>query len=805
MLASLALCLALQNPSAGVEARVNDLLRQMTIEEKVEMLSGIRSFYTRPIERLHIPSLKMSDGPAGVRTWGKTTAYPAPICLAATWDRDLLFKIGQSYGKDALARGVDVLLAPGVNIDRVPQNGRNFEYYGEDPYLAGETAAQFILGVQSMGVAATVKHYVANNQEFDRTGTSSDVDERTLREIYLPAFEAAVKKGHVWAVMASYNLINGTYASENDWLQNQVLKKEWGFNGVVMSDWGATHSAAKAANNGLDLEMPGGEFFTQKGLMPAVKSGVVSEATIDDKVRRILRMAISIGAFDRKAPPQPASENPETGNVALEAATEGITLLKNERKLLPLMGVKRIAVIGPNADPAVVGGGGSSEATPFHSVSVLDAIRERAGSGIAVDYAAGALTDVGPAAKNSTYDGAGLKAEFFANKSLSGPAQTTRMDRRIDYRWDGSPANGLGKDDWSVRWTGTITAKESGDYEFLARGDDGYRVFLDDKAILDEWRDQGAFDSSKKAHLVAGRAYRLRVEYYQAGGDAEMRFGWRKIDGQPYKAAVEAARKADVAIVCIGLKPSIEHEGDDHPFTLPAGQDELVEEVIRANPKTIVVLNSGSSLDLTKWIDKVPALVMAYYPGQNGNKALAKILFGDLSPSGKLPFTFIRRWEDSPAYGNYPGVNHHVKYAEGLAVGYRYFDTAKTKPLFPFGAGLSYATFRYSDYKVETGHKGEAVVRFTITNAGDRQAAEVAQVYVSPEHSLVPRPLKELKGYVRVSLKPGESREVSVLLDARAFSYYDVKAHDWIVAHGTYRILVGSSSQDIRLRGTAGR
>ncbi|HWA83561.1 MAG TPA: glycoside hydrolase family 3 C-terminal domain-containing protein, partial [Fimbriimonadaceae bacterium] len=387
---------------------------------------------------------------------------------------------------------------------------------------------------------------------------------------------------------------------------------------------------------------------------------------------------------------------------------------------------------------------------------------------------------------------------------LSGRPVATRTDRRIDNNWDGSPANGLGKDNWSVRWTGTITPKETGDYEFLARGDDGYRVFLDDKALIQEWRDQGAFDSSKTARLIAGRAYKLRVEYYQAGGDAEMRFGWLRIDGQPFQAAVEAARKADVAVVCIGLKPSIEHEGDDHLFTLPTGQDELVQAVARANPKTIVVLNSGSSLDLTKWIDKVPALVMTYYPGQNGNQALAKILFGDLSPSGKLPFTFLRRWEDSPAYGNYPGVNHHVKYAEGLFVGYRYFDTAKAKPLFPFGFGLSYSTFKYSDYRLESRAKGEAVVRFRITNAGDRQADEIAQVYVSPERPPVPRPLKELKGFVRVSLKPGESREVSVPLDDRAFSYYDVKAHGWTVADGIYRILVGSSSQDIRLRGTVG-
>lgn len=799
MFVPFALFCILQNPGAQVEQRIEDLLGRMTMEEKVELLSGTHDFYTRPIDRLHIPSLKMSDGPAGVRTWGKTTAYPAPVCLAATWDPTCIRVVGQSYARDALARGVDVLLAPAVNIDRVPQNGRNFEYFGEDPFLAGETAVSFIDGVQHEGVAATVKHFAANNQETDRTGTSSDVDERTLREIYLPAFEVAVKRAHVWAVMSSYNLLNGTYASENDWLQNQVLKKEWGFNGVVMSDWGATHSAVNAANHGLDLEMPGGGFLTQKGLMPAIKSGAVSEATIDDKVRRILRMAISTGAFDRHAPAEKPTEDRQSAKAALLAAAEGITLLKNERHLLPLSGVKRVAVIGPNADPAVVGGGGSSQATPFHSVSVLEAIRAR--PGVTVSYAAGALGDVAVVAKDSAFDGEGLKAEFFSNTKLEGHPQAIRVDHQIDNQWDSAPAAGMAKDNWSVRWTGTITPKWAGKYEFLARGDDGYRVFLDDKPLLDEWRDQGAFDSSKTVSLERGKTYRIRVEYYQAGGDAEMCFGWRRLDENPFKEAIDAAKQADVAIVCIGLKPSIEHEGDDHAFTLPPGQNELVEAVAKVNPRTVVILNSGGALDLTKWIDRVPALVMAYYPGENGNEALAQILFGDLSPSGKLPFTFIRHWEDSPAFGNYPGVNHRVRYAEGIFVGYRYFDTSKAKPLFAFGHGLSYATFRFNDIKIEQGENGHATVQFSVENTGSVEAAEVAQVYVSPEHPSVPRPLKELKAFRRVTLPPGGTIRVSLPLDARSFSYYDVKKHDWVLDSGVYHILVGSSSQDIRLRG----
>ncbi len=801
MLGAISALLVLQTPSpADVERRVDELLRQLTLPEKIELLSGRDSFYTKAIDRVHIPSFKMSDGPAGVRTWGKTTAYPAPICMAANWDRNLLFAVGASYGRDARARGVDFLLAPGVNIYRVPMNGRNFEYYGEDPFLASETAVQFIKGVQSEGVAATVKHFAANNQEIDRTGSSSDVDERTLREIYLPAFEASVKRGKVWAVMASYNLVNGTYASENDWLLNQVLKKEWGFNGLVMSDWGATHSAANAANHGLDLEMPGGDFFTQAGLRPVVSSGQVQESTIDDKVRRLLRVALSIGTFDRQRPTSEPVDDPHNGQIALQAAREGMVLLKNQGNLLPLRGVHRIAVIGPNADPAVVGGGGSSEATPFHSASVLDAIRHRAGQNVTVSYEPGVQPPPTSTFRNSVFEGP-LKTEIFANKSLTGTPQAVREDRTINYRGDSAPAAGMARTNFSMRWSGAIKPKEAGDYELVARGDDGYRVYLDGKLVMDEWRDQAPFDATVTVRLEAGRTYSVRVEYYQNGGGAEMGFGYRLLPKLQFGAAETAARNADVAVVCIGLNPKIESEGIDHSFTLPRGQDDLVKAVVAANPNTIVVLNGGAAVDMTKWIDQVPAMVMAWYPGQDGNQALAEILFGDISPSGKLPISLARRWEDCESYGNYPGVNHHVKYAEGIFVGYRHFDQGKVKPLFPFGFGLSYTSFKYSGLTVEQTAYGEAAVRFTVQNTGKMAGDEIAQVYVSAEKPAVPRPVKELKGYERISLQPGEKKLITVRLDPRSFSYYDVKSHSWKLDKGRYDILVGASSRDIKLKG----
>lgn len=800
MLSLLASCICFQGVTHDVAIRVERLLNQMTTEEKIEMLSGIRDFYTRPVERLGIRSFKMSDGPAGVRTFGRAPAYPAPIGMAATWDRDLMMTVGQSYGRDARLRDVDFLLAPGVNIYRVPMNGRNFEYFGEDPYLASQVTVPFIKGVQSQGVIATVKHFAANNQEFDRTGTSSNVDERTLREIYFPAFEAAVKEGGVWAVMCSYNLLNGQYASENDWLLNKVLKRDWKFKGLVMSDWGATHHPLRAALGGLDLEMPGGDHFTQTGVGPLVRSGQISQAVLDDKVRRLLTATMAIGAFDRKPVNAEVKDDAESGQVALEVARRGIVLLKNQKGILPLRSPKRIAVIGPNGDPAVVGGGGSSQTTPFSSISPFKALTVRAGSDARVEFVSGALPDISRLVSTTRFDGP-LKVQYFTNKSLQGTPLVERNENGIDNLWTGSPAPGVGATTFSVRWTGTITPSESGEFEFQARGDDGYRVYLDDKPIIDEWRDQGPFSVRATANLLKGKSYRLRVEYYQAGGGAEIRLGWGKVTSAPYEEAAAAAKNAEIAIVCIGLAPAIEHEGDDRPFSLPRGQDELVQAVVKANPNTIVVLNGGGAVDMRKWIDRVPALVMAWYPGQNGNQALAEILFGDISPSGKLPISIAKRWEDCESYGNYPGADHKVEYKEGVFVGYRHFDRGKAKPLFPFGFGLTYSTFKYSNLAVEQRAFGETLVRFDVQNTGKFVADEIAQVYVTPAPAPVPRPAKELKGFLRVRLQPGEKKTLVVRLDPRAFSFFHVRKHEWEVERGDYGILVGSSNRDIKLRG----
>jgi beta-glucosidase len=794
---------------ATVERRVDELLSKMTVEEKIDYLGGYQGFYTQPIERLHLPAFKMSDGPAGVRNYGPTTAYAAPVTIAASWDVDLARRVGRSFALDARQRGVHIVLAPGVNINRVPMNGRNFEYLGEDPYLASQMVVPWIQGIQGGGVMATVKHYAANSQEHGRTIYSMDVDERTLREIYFPAFEAAVKRGNVWSVMCAYNLLNGVYCSENGWLQDEVLKKEWGFKGFVMSDWGAVHSTVPVANGGLDLEMPGPQFLNRRTLLPALKDGTVKQATIDDKVRRMLRSFISMGFLDRPQTIGRPPYNPEGAAVTYEESQKGMVLLKNRGNVLPLdtRRVKKIAVIGPNAHPAVWGGGGSAFTTPVRATSILDAIVAKAGPRAQVSYASGAGAAPGEVFQSSRFTAAngepGLTAEYFANRNLEGAPAVTRTDRRVNFHWENAPVPGVSRTTFSVRWTGTIRPAESGGYEFAARGDDGYRVWIDGKKVIDEWREQAAFDASTTLRLEAGHTYSVKVEYFQAGGESEMRFGWRPMAGHYLDEAVQTAKDADVAIVAVGFNQNLESEGDDRTFTLPAGQDELIRRVVEANPNTIVVLNAGGSVDATAWIDKVAGLVHAWYPGQDGNRALADILFGDVNPSGKLPMSFDRRWEDSAAFGNYPGdpEKKHVKYAEGIFVGYRHYDHVRKAPLFPFGFGLSYTTFGYSDLKATPmrSHEPQVRVEFRVRNNGRRAGAEVAQVYVQPPTGGVPRPVKELKGFARVELAPGASQQVVVNLDSRAFAYWDVVKKGWVVPHGEYRILVGGSSQSLPL------
>ncbi len=804
-----------KDATASVDSRVEDLLGRMTLEEKIDYIGGYRGFYIRGIERLGVPEIKLTDGPVGTHKDGRSTAYPAGVLSASTWNRSLVYELGKQLGRDSRARAVHVLLGPGVNILRAPMCGRNFEYFTEDPYLNAETACAYVSGLQEQGVVATLKHYAANNQEWDRNNVSSDIDERTLHEIYLPVFKAAIQKAKAGSVMDSYNPVNGVHATQNGYLNNTVLRDMWGFDGVVMSDWSATYDGVEAANGGLDLEMPRAKCMNRDVLIPAIKDGRVSESTINDKVRRILRMIFANGFFENEQhDPSVPMDNPDGAAAALELAREGIVLLKNEGELLPVKsGVKRIAVIGPNAN-SYISGGGSSYTFPFHSVSLLDGIREQAGDNIEILYSPGLPTLPETVQQSVFYtapgsDVRGLKAEFYNNPRLRGEPVDTHIDSIVNIANGyhiATENHGLPYDHCSMRWSGVVRPEKTADYRFVVRGFDGFRLKVDDKQVINEWRDQGITLREVVLPLEAGKEYPVELEYFANVHPVDVSFGWRE-DRQLFDEAAALAAKADIAIVSIGFNESLERESNDRPFELPEYQDSLVNRVIDANPNTAVLVNAGSNADLSKWQHRAPALVYMWYPGQEGGTAAAEILFGKVNPSGKLPLTFEKRREDNPAYPYYydEDGDKRVSYGEGLLVGYRHYDTKGVQPNFAFGFGKSYTTFRFSDLKVKNeSAKGKPLynVSFNVTNTGTRDGKEVAQVYIRPIGAKVFRPYKELKGYDKKMIKAGETVRFDIRLDAEAFAYYKTEIHDFGYDPGEYEILVGNSSDNILLRKT---
>ena len=805
---------------ADVERRVDALVKRMTLDEKLDALGGVDSFYIRANPRLHLPALRMADGPLGIRnsSVGPSTAYPGGIALAATFDTELANRVGAMLGRDARARGVHFLLGPAVNIYRSPLCGRNFEYFGEDPFLASRIAVSYIQGVQAQGVSATIKHFIANNSEFDRHHTSAEIDERTLREIYLPAFEAAVKEAHVGAIMSAYNLVNGVHLTQHGRLNNQVVKQEWGFDGIIMSDWDATYDGVAAANGGLDLEMPSGKFMNRTTLLPAIQQGKVSLATIDDKLRRVLRKAVQFGWLDREQTDLgwPLFAQPGRA-LALEAARASMVLLKNQGELLPLdkAKLKSVAVIGPDAFPALPAGGGSAQVRPFVAVSFLEGLAAALAPDATVTFNRGVVTlpevfDTTDFLTSPNDGKPGLVGEYFSDPGLSGRPALVRTDEHINFSWDKPNVwpTGASKES-SARWTGFFVPPTAGDYRFAAftYGLDQYRLYVDGKLILERTAQAQPIGVTTLA-LEEGKAYAIRFDYVHGDHHARVGLGVRRADRFIDPAARALAARADVAIVCAGFDPGNESEGYDRTFQLPVGQDELIAAVRAANQKTVVTLTSGGGVDMTRWIDRVPAVIQTWYPGQEGGTALAELLLGAFSPAGKLPATFERRWEDSAVFHSYyPAADRadkKVAYSEGLFLGYRHFDRAGTKPLFPFGHGLSYTRFKYSGLAISPATlTGDApvVVSFDITNVGRRAGAEIAQVYVGDRHAPVPRPVKELKGFTKINLQPGETRRAQVTLDRRALSYYDVDAKQWTAAPGEFDVLVGSSSQQIELRG----
>jgi beta-glucosidase len=678
-----------QAPAASspeIEKRVESLLTQMTLEEKIDILGGVDGFYVRAMPRIGLPRLRMADGPLGVRNYGPSTTMAGGIALAATWNPSLVERAGAEIGRDARARGVHFMLGPGVNIYRAPLNGRNFEYFGEDPFLTSRMTVAYIKGMQSQGISATVKHFTGNNSEYDRHNTDSIIDERTLREIYLPAFEAAVKEAHVGSIMDAYNLTNGFHLTQNSLLNNEVAKKEWGFDGIMMSDWSSTYDAVAAANGGLDLEMPSGKFLNREKLLPAIQQGKVSEATIDDKVRRILRKAIEFGWLDRdQTDTSIALYNQEGRRAALEAACESMVLLRNEGNALPLSksDAKTILIVGPDAYPAVPVGGGSAGVQPFASVSFLEGLSNYPGASLHVLYVPGipTLAEMADATAFSTEAANGereLRVDYFSDEDLQGKPILSRVEKHVNF--GKAPQLDFPPQSKSDRWSGFYVPQNSGWYDFFVQssGEAGgfYRLSIDDQLVLDDWKTSREIVGQTRMTLDA-KPHKIVLEHHGHSGwlGTRLKLGIVREGSFVSEAAKTMATKADVVIVAAGFDANSESEAADRTFGLPPGQDELIQEMAAANRKTIVVLTSGGGVDMHSWLDKVPGVVQAWYAGQEGGTALAEILFGDVNPSGRLPITMERRWEDNPVHDSYyPDAQNRVVYKEGVFVGYRGYE-----------------------------------------------------------------------------------------------------------------------------------
>jgi beta-glucosidase len=817
-----------QDVHAPLEARVNDLYARLTPDEKLSLLEGT-AFTSQPLPRLGIKGIQFADAGQGVRgtsndTYGydpfggPATAFPAGVTMASSWDKSLVREIGQAIGEEAKNKGtgIQIELGPAVNIHRSPLDGRDSEYLSEDPYLNARLAVAYIDGMQSTGIGACIKHFACNNQETNRYAVNVVVDERTLREIYLPAFEAAVKEGHVRSVMAAYNKVNGPWCTANWYLLTNVLRTGWNYHGMVLSDWGAVHEVVGDVNAGMELEMPDRGYLSVPHLKTALAIGLIKQDSIDYADKDVLRAMILSGLAD---PVQPVPDHsvvgsPEHQALALKAATEGMVLLKNDGALLPLNpnGTQTIAIIGPRAKNWQMDAQGSPGVQPTLLVNAYDGIAQRlSGNGnTTLLYSAGQADFSGativPTSALTTPDGAqhGLSGTYFSADDLSGTPVVTRNDSAIDFNWpDPTLPTGVGPLDFSVRWTGNLTAPETGSYAFTTTVDDGCRLWIGNNLIVDHWTTGSPTPVTGFVDLVAGRTYPVKLEYFQDTGTACIHLAWTTPSNAlaPYSEAVDAARKADTVIVIVGSEREAE-ASDRSSMDMPDAQDGLIRAVASVNPRTVVVLNNGGPVLLSTWINSAPAVVEAGFPGELGGKALASVLFGDVNPSGKLVDTYGVRREDYPDYGNYPDVDGVVHYAEGIYVGYRAFDKRGINPVYPFGYGLSYTKFRYSALKLETPGwtpSGTLTVTANVENVGKVEGAEVAELYIEPKNPKIDRPIRELKGFDREVLAPGQTKTAVFVLTPRDFAYCDVPGKQWRSDAGNYAIEVGGSSRDLSL------
>ncbi|WP_223160973.1 beta-glucosidase [Salinicola aestuarinus] len=829
-----------------VEARVSSILDNMSLSEQINYTRVDDGHMFPTLEKWGIDGTVAYDSSMGVHVDNKTfgAQYPSLSALAATWSVNRAKEYGLALGYETRISGGQQMLSPSVNLYRTPYGGRAAENVsGEDPFLGAVMAPAIVNGIQAQGIQASGKHYLANEQEANRQNVDILVDERTLRELYLPGFESMVKNANVASIMCGFNKINGDYACENHHLITEILKGEWGYQGTVISDFNAIHDPFKGAWAGTDLDMPTGLQFTEENLMPYVWSGQLPREVIADKAKRNLRAVINYDFQDNLNTAQPL-EHPEYGaRSALDIARESIVLLRNEettagRPLLPLDRSAKVAVIGDLAQQAPPSPFGTANAPPDTYVSELSGLEQLASRPSKVDFISGMSLNPAnsvwymPSTGEFPVSNRGVKAEYFDNTSLSGQPTLTRVEPGVNLNWTTgtnetqsgsttvsgfSPTAGA----FSARFTTTIKPTTSGRQVFKVRGDGPYKLWVDGNLVLESDGVPYSQDvvnalvtSGKTQRLQAGESYDVKLEYRREdggftpalGGLAGVQMSWASMNPPRDLSTYDAV------VVAVGRNYEDEGEAYDHPYELPDQQAARIRQVAKRNPNTIVVVHGGGTSDMTPWVGKVGAALQAWDPGQQGGQALAEILYGEVNPSAKLPVTIDRKIEQNPSYASYPDPEAYrgddalteMEYSEGLYLGYRGYDEKNAKPLFPFGFGLSYTTYDYSNLTLSSNvmTPGNTVnAQFTLTNTGDMAGFEVAQLYVEPVNPSVERPEKELKGFTKVYLEPGESKTVSIPLDSRSLAYYVQNTDSWDVDAGQFRIRVGASSDDLPLEG----
>jgi beta-glucosidase len=801
--------------TAPVADRVTQLLGAMSQDQKLSMVAGTGSSayagVVPAIPSLCVPELDLEDGPSGVgEGLSGVTQMPAAVSTAATWDTAAEQQYGAVVGAEQAGKGAEVDLGPTVNLVRDPRFGRAFETMGEDPYLAGALGASEIRGVQSQGVMAQVKHMAVYNQETNRNNPADDavIGDRALQELYLPAFQAATQQGAASSVMCSYSTINGTYACQDKDLLTSILRDRFGFQGYVTSDWGATHAAADSANAGMDMEMGGRDYYGAP-LTTALSNGSVTTATLNAMVGRILTEMFTFGLFD-KAPTGSTGAHVSTAahvDTATRIAEEGTVLLKDSGGVLPLStsSGSSIAVLGNWQNS----GGGSASVRADSVVSPQQGITARAGSGVNVQYAQGSTTsttlaDVPASALTpSSGGGSGLTGQFYNSTDLSGTPVLTQNSATLHFDWNGgSPGAGVNATDWSAKWTGTLKVPATGVYTFATTSDDGSRLILNGQKLIDQWGDQAPNRRSASVTLTAGQSLPVEIDYYNKSGGSSLDFAWTpgNYSDSAITQAVALARNSSTAVV---FAKTDESEGSDlEDIELPGDQNQLIAQVAAVNPHTVVVLNTGSAVTMP-WLGSVAGILEGWYAGQSEGTAIAALLFGDVNPSGKLPVTFPKALTDVPARTapQWPGQNNQVQYSEGLAMGYRWYQSQGIAPLFPFGYGLSYTTFGYSGLNVSgPDAHGNSTVTATVTNTGNRAGSDVAQLYLTAP-AAAGEPGKQLKGFQRVDLQPGASKQITFTVPAHSLAYWNTGTGGWATATGTYAVAVGDTSASLQLTG----